>query len=209
MKDESADKPQCLEGYTFVVSGIFNEVSRDKVEQLIAEYGGRCTSAISGKTDYLITGYKLEDGREVTEGGKYKNANKKGTKILDEAGFEQLMRDKLKDPEYTLAAKMPALPEGPKKEVSAEDPDKTKNDMWTDKYAPKGFQDLVGNNGTIAQLYEWLKDWDDVCIRGNKKIIPVRRGMAWGETCNPNARAALLSGPPGIGKTSAARIVCA
>ena len=37
----------------------------------------------------------------------------------------------------------------------------------------------------------------------------MRRGMAWQDICNPNARAALLSGPPGIGKTSAARIVCA
>ena len=87
--------------------------------------------------------------------------------------------------------------------------EKSKNDMWTDKYKPRGFGDLVGNNGVISQLYEWLKDWDDVCIRGNKKQIPIRRGMTWGDTCNPNARAALLSGPPGIGKTSAARIVCA
>ena len=57
-----------------MVSGIFNEISRDKLEQLIAEYGGRCTGSVSGKTDYLITGHKMEDGREVTQGGKYKNA---------------------------------------------------------------------------------------------------------------------------------------
>ena len=60
---------------------------------MIGQYGGRCTGSVSGKTDYLITGYKLEDGREVTQGGKYRNAKAKGTKIIDEAGFEQLMRD--------------------------------------------------------------------------------------------------------------------
>lgn len=70
----SDDKPQCLEGLTIVVSGIFNLISRDKIEFMIAEYGGRCTGSVSGKTDYLITGHKLEDGREVTQGGKYRNA---------------------------------------------------------------------------------------------------------------------------------------
>jgi replication factor C subunit 1 len=39
--------------------------------------------------------------------------------------------------------------------------------------------------------------------------MPFKRGMAWGDMPNINARAALISGPPGIGKTSAARIVCA
>ena len=92
MKDESQGKVQCLEGLTIVCSGLFNEISRDKLEQLIAEYGGRCTGSISGKTDYLIIGYKLEDGRDVTQGGKYKNAQKKGTKILEEQGFEQSFR---------------------------------------------------------------------------------------------------------------------
>jgi len=32
--------------------------------------------------------------------------------------------------------------------------------------------------------------------------------MYYGDIPNLNARAALLSGPPGIGKTSTARIVC-
>ena len=61
----------------------------------------------------------------------------------------------------------------------------------------------------IDQLYEWLKDWDDVCLRGHKKQVPFRKGASWSDVPNINARAALLSGPPGIGKTSAARIVCA
>ena len=79
--------------------------------------------------------------------------------------------------------------------------------LWTDRYRPKSFKDLVGNQGVISQLYEWLKDWDDVVIRGNKKQVNFRGN--WQDMPRPNARACLLSGPPGIGKTSAARIVCA
>lgn len=46
--------------------------------------------------------------------------------------------------------------------------------MWTDRYKPKSFKDLVGNQGVVSQLYDWLKDWDDVVIRGNKKAVPFR-----------------------------------
>lgn len=83
------------------------------------------------------------------------------------------------------------------------------NQMWTERYKPRSVYDLIGNQAVVDQLYEWLKDWDDVALRGNKKALPFRRGAAWGDVPNINARAALLSGPPGIGKTSAARIVCA
>lgn len=39
--------------------------------------------------------------------------------------------------------------------------------------------------------------------------MPYRQGQSWNDAPNVNARAALISGPPGIGKTSTARIVCA
>ena len=51
----------------------------------------------------------------------------------------------------------------------------------------------------------WLRDWDDVCLRGNKKKVAFRGGFK--SSGNVNARALLLSGPPGIGKTSAVRCI--
>ena len=87
---------------TIVVSGVFNAISRDKLEMMISDYGARCTGSISGKTDYLVIGYKLEDGREVTQGGKFKAATKKGTNIIDEQGFEKLMKKLLRDPDFSI-----------------------------------------------------------------------------------------------------------
>ena len=82
-------------------------------------------------------------------------------------------------------------------------------EMWTDLYKPESIMDLVGNEGTINQLFEWLKDWDDIHIRGNKKVTKAPRfSRNWADVPRINAKAAMLSGPPGIGKTSAARIIC-
>ena len=54
-----------------------------------------------------------------------------------------------------------------------------KNPMWTDVYRPSELDDLVGNEGVVDQLFEWLRDWDDVVIRGNKKNIVFRKGFNW------------------------------
>ena len=99
-----------MDGLTIVVSGQFDQISRPKLEQLIAEYGGKCTGSVSGKTDYLVVGYKLEDGREVTQGGKYKNALAKGKTIMNEQEFEQFMKEKTGNADYTLAKKLDLAP---------------------------------------------------------------------------------------------------
>lgn len=61
----------------------------------------------------------------------------------------------------------------------------TDDKLWADKYRPTSTKDLVGNSGPIKRLTDWLKKW----------------------TPESFPKAALLSGNPGIGKTSTALLV--
>lgn len=45
-----------LLGKTFVISGTFQRFSRDQIKELIESHGGKISSAISSKTDYLVAG---------------------------------------------------------------------------------------------------------------------------------------------------------
>ena len=49
-----------------VITGVFMGITRDSIELLVEELGGKKVGSVSGLTDYLITGYKLEDGRDFT-----------------------------------------------------------------------------------------------------------------------------------------------
>ena len=53
------------------------------MEDFVLRYGGKVANNVSGKTDYVLIGSKLEDGREVTEGSKYRNAIEKKVKIIE------------------------------------------------------------------------------------------------------------------------------
>ena len=66
LMDAVNEDSDCLAGLTIVVTGVFNAISRDKIVELLTNHGARNTGSVSGKTDYLIAGYKLEDGREVS-----------------------------------------------------------------------------------------------------------------------------------------------
>lgn len=103
---------------------------------------------------------------------------------------------------------MGGMEESKVEELPEKSRDEVGNEMWTEVYAPRSVQDLVGNQGVIDNLYEWLRDWDDVNVKGNKKTVNPKRGQSWQDVPNINAKAVLISGPPGIGKTSSARIVC-
>lgn len=83
-QEEEDDAVLPLEGLKIVASGEFESVSRKKLEEIIETLGGQKMSGVSSRTHYLIIGYKLEDGRQVTQGSKYAKAKKFGTPILTE-----------------------------------------------------------------------------------------------------------------------------
>lgn len=70
--------------------------------------------------------------------------------------------------------------------------------LWR-RYAPRSLDDLVGAQSVIRNLQTWLQNWDAVHITKQRQVKY--------EKSNPGAKAALLSGPPGIGKTTSARLV--
>lgn len=73
-----------LKGLTFVVSGVFENFSRDSIKQTIESHGGKVSSSISSKTSYVVAGENM--GPE-----KLKKAESLGVKILSEKEFEALL----------------------------------------------------------------------------------------------------------------------
>jgi BRCT domain type II-containing protein len=139
-----------LDGLLLVCSGEFESIARKKLEDLIDSLGGTRRTAVSGKTDYLIVGYKMEDGREVTQGSKYNSAKKHGTIIFTEKQFEDFLREKSGNPNFTLSARKSLAvnkDEGPhkiRKSIEMQEGEFS-HAMWTDLYKPTTFEDLVGN----------------------------------------------------------------
>ena len=72
-----------LAGKTLVLTGTLPSLTRDEATQMIEAAGGRTSSSVSKKTDYLLAG-------EAT-GSKYAKAEKLGVTILDEAAFRELL----------------------------------------------------------------------------------------------------------------------
>jgi DNA ligase (NAD+) len=72
-----------LGGKTFVLTGALETVSRDEAKRMIVKLGGRVTSSVSKKTDYVVV------GRDP--GSKSDEARRLGISILNEAEFKKLV----------------------------------------------------------------------------------------------------------------------
>ncbi|CAO3593498.1 unnamed protein product [Absidia cylindrospora] len=107
--------------------------------------------------------------------------------------------------------------------------------LWVEKYKPKVFMDLLGDQRVNREALRWVKQWD-YCVFGKKPLDESRRDKAlrqykatFGNSMGnqyekqykdgqdddkprdsllrPDRKILLLSGPPGFGKTTLAHII--
>jgi DNA ligase (NAD+) len=83
---QSEQLPQTLAGLTFVVTGGLDSFSRDGISETIAAHGGKASSSVSKKTDYVLVG--------SDPGSKLAKAQELGVPVIDEARFKELLAGK-------------------------------------------------------------------------------------------------------------------
>ena len=82
--DKLASQTEKLKGETFVVSGVFQNVSRTQLKKLIEDNGGKVSSSISSKTSFLVAGDKMGPSK------REKAENLKITLLSENAFLERL-----------------------------------------------------------------------------------------------------------------------
>ncbi|MCG9970264.1 NAD-dependent DNA ligase LigA [Christiangramia crocea] len=82
--EKLANQTNKLEGNTFVISGVFEKVSRNELKKLIEDNGGKVSSSISSKTNYLVAGDNMGPS-------KLAKAEKLGTNIISEDDFLEML----------------------------------------------------------------------------------------------------------------------
>ena len=222
----NADLPEgeegCLEGMTIVFTGVLQTIEREAAQALVKRYGGKVTGQPSSKTSLVVLG----DDAGPSKLAKIKSF---GIKTIDEQGLFELIRrlpahggggkaaekvrqkkkeeeekaknealemeraEKARKAEAEKASKAAAASRG----IAAPPRPQSTAQLWTTKYAPAQLSHICGNKSSVEKIQKWLKGWS----KARKYDFQRRGAEGLGGT-----RAIILSGPPGIGKTTAAHL---
>jgi hypothetical protein len=76
--------------------------------------------------------------------------------------------------------------------------------LWVDKYAPRVFMDLLSDERLNRHVLRWVRQWEGFVFGGRKRGLAAAMARSDGR---PERPIMLISGPPGLGKTTLAHIV--
>lgn len=82
--NEEENTDNRFEGKTFVLTGSLEEFTRDEASKIIESHGGRTSSSVSKKTDYVLAGEEA--------GSKLTKAESLGIKIISEQEFKEMIK---------------------------------------------------------------------------------------------------------------------
>ena len=83
--EKLANQTDKLKGQTFVVSGVFESISRNELKKLIEDNGGKVSSSISSKTSYVVAGDKMGPSKRI-------KAEDLNITILSETDFFDILK---------------------------------------------------------------------------------------------------------------------
>ncbi len=81
-----SNRSEKLKGLTIVISGTFSKYSRDEYKAMIEQHGGKNSSSVSRKTDYILAGENMGPS-------KLEKAEKAGVKIIGEVDFLRMIAE--------------------------------------------------------------------------------------------------------------------
>ncbi|KAK7195079.1 ATPase family associated with various cellular activities (AAA) [Novymonas esmeraldas] len=82
-------------------------------------------------------------------------------------------------------------------------------ELWVTKYSPKHFREVLSDETINLQLLQWLKSWDAYVFPTDAATAAAARTASPTSAAPPAERIAVLTGPPGVGKTTLVHVLAA